>query len=74
MNDVVQQIRDRAERRNDKIKKHLAVKEDLEREYKLLPEGERKERVGQQLLTTLLKIESHKSAYKAYNKAADMIK
>ena len=73
MNDVAQQIRDRAERRKDKIEKHLIVKADLEREYSLLTEGERKDRVGQQLLTTLLKIESHKSAYKAYNKAADMI-
>lgn len=74
MENVLEQLREKADKHLNKIRTHTEVKKSLELEYNSLDlEDPKRERVGEQLLTTLLSIEYHKGSAKTYGKSVALI-
>lgn len=74
MENVIIKMKAKADRHLCKVKEHQAIGADLRMEYNNMDKNNpRRDRVGEQLLTTLESIEYHKGSAKTYNKAIKMI-
>lgn len=74
MENLLRQLREKSDKHLEKIKVHEGVKKELELRYSSLEENDpARERVSEQLLSTMLSIEYHKGSAKTYLKAVEMI-
>ena len=74
MDKIIKELKEKADKHLNKIEKHKPIKEDLEMEYKALKKDDKhKEKVGEQLLTTLLKMKYHEASAKTYLKTVTML-
>ena len=74
MKNVIKELEKDIARKKEKIKVHREVEAKLLAELRTIEDGERKERLLEELTITLLRIDIHRAAIKAYNKSIKLIK